>query len=52
MQRARAEPKPHIDNLFTDVYDELPPRLEKQRREMWEVVKKYKQHYPADLHES
>lgn len=52
MQKARAKPKPHIDHLFTDVYDKLPPRLEKQRQEMWEVVNKYKQHYPADLHES
>ena len=52
MQKARAELKPPIDDLFTDVYDKLPPRLEKQRQEMWRMVKKYKKHYPADLYES
>lgn len=49
MQVARAEKKPHPDELFTDVYDELPPRLEKQREEMWALVNKYKEHYSPVL---
>ena len=52
MQRARNEPKPRVDELFNDVYDQLPLRLQRQRKEMWEVVKKYKEHYPLDIHES
>ena len=51
MQKARAEHKPHLDHMFTDVYDQVTPRLEKQRKEMWQVVNKYKEHYPVDLHE-
>ena len=50
--KARAEPKPRVDELFEDVFDKLPPRLEKQRREMWEVVNKYKEHYPLKSHQS
>ena len=42
IQRARKEPKPHLDMLFTDVYDQLPPHLKKQRREMWKHIQKYK----------
>ena len=52
MQKARADLKPPIDDLFNDVFDKLPPRLEKQREEMWRMVKKYKKYYPADLYES
>ena len=52
MKKARAELKPPLNDLFTDVYDKLPPRLVKQREEMWRMVNKYKKHYPADLHES
>ena len=44
IQRARKEPKPHLDMLFTDVYDQLPPQLEKQRRNMWKHIQKYKDH--------
>ena len=52
MKKARAELKPPLDDLFSDVYDKLPPRLEKQREEMWRMVNKYKKHYPADLYDS
>ena len=51
MQKAREEIKPHPFKMFTDVYDSLPPHLEKQQKEMWEHVNKYKEHYPLDLHE-
>ena len=52
MKRARAELKPNIDYLFTDVYDKLPLRLEQQKKQLLEHINKYKQHYPLDKHES
>ncbi len=52
MQRARAEPKPNIDLMFEDVYDELPLRLQQQKAKMKEIVNKYKDQYPLDRHES
>ena len=54
MQRARGEKKASLDEGFTDVYDEMPPRLKKQRAEMWEMINKYKEHYQPLLnrHES
>lgn len=52
MQRARHELKPHLDNLFSHVYDQLPPRLEAQRRELWDLVNKYSKHYPVKHYES
>ena len=51
MQRARSEPKPSINEMFEDVYDQLPKRLQDQREEMWEVVNKHKKHYPLENHE-
>ena len=52
MSRATKELKPNIDEMFKDVYDRLPPRLESQRRELWEHLEKYKEHYPnLDSHE-
>ena len=54
LQRARGEKKASVEELFTDVYDRLPPRLEKQKAEMWEIINKYKEHYQPMLnrHES
>ena len=54
LQKARGEKKTSVEEMFTDVYDRLPPRLEKQRAEMWEVLGKYKKHYQPilDRHES
>ena len=52
MQRARNEQKPHIDELFNDVYDELPQSLQRQKKKMWEIVNKYKEHYPLDIHKT
>ncbi len=49
MNIARKEKKPHPNEMFTDVYDALPPRLQKQRDEMWAMTDKYKEHYRAIL---
>jgi len=42
--------KPHPDECFSDVYDELPKNLIEQRKEMREHLKKYPQMYPIDQH--
>ncbi len=54
MVAARKERKPHLNEMFTDVYDDLPPRLQRQQAEMMEMVDKYKEHYGPILskHES
>lgn len=52
MQRARNERKPPVNEMFADVYDQLPKRLQDQRKQMWEVVNKYKEHYPVNIHEN
>ncbi len=54
MIAARKEKKPHLNHMFTDVYDDLPPRLQKQQAEMKEMMDKYKEHYGPILskHES
>ncbi|KAI8099766.1 thiamine diphosphate-binding protein [Halteromyces radiatus] len=43
--------KPALDELFTDVYDELPPNLIKQRQELIRLVNEYPEYYNADDHE-
>ncbi|CAK8678077.1 unnamed protein product [Clavelina lepadiformis] len=45
----RKKPSPSL--LFTDVYDDLPPNLVKQRQEMVDHLGKYSKHYPLDDHE-
>ena len=52
MQRARNERKPPVNEMFEDVYDKLPKRLQDQRKQMWEVVNKYKEHYPVEIHDN
>lgn len=37
--------KPHIDEMFNDVYDFIPEQLQEQRRELKEHLKKYGEHY-------
>lgn len=48
MKQAEAEKKPHIDHLFTDVYDTLPKHLQEQKQELAEHLKKYGQYYGLD----
>lgn len=49
--RAEKRPKPPVTEMFADVYDQMPPRLEKQLKSMKEHVEKYKSEYPLDAHE-
>jgi len=45
MKTAEAAKKPHLDHTFTDVYDQMPKRLEEQRAELMEHLKKYGDNY-------
>jgi 2-oxoisovalerate dehydrogenase E1 component alpha subunit len=38
---AEKEPKPSVDTLFTDVYDELPRHLQVQEQQLKKLLLKY-----------
>lgn len=48
---AEARKKPNPELMFTDVYDEMPPHLEKQLQAMKDHVAKHKEHYPLDQYD-
>lgn len=48
--RAEKRKKPNPEMLFTDVYDEMPPRIQKQMESMKSHCTQYKEHYPFDDH--
>uniref|UniRef100_A0A915IC34 2-oxoisovalerate dehydrogenase subunit alpha n=1 Tax=Romanomermis culicivorax TaxID=13658 RepID=A0A915IC34_ROMCU len=50
--KAEKKQKPPIDHMFTDVYEQMTPRLKEQMMELKGHVKKYGQHYPLALYES
>lgn len=43
--------KPSPRHMFTDVYHDVPPHLQKQYNEMKAHVNKYSEHYPLKNHE-
>jgi 2-oxoisovalerate dehydrogenase E1 component alpha subunit len=43
--KAEKRKKPSVDELFTDVYDELPWHLKEQQAELKEMMKKYPEQY-------
>lgn len=43
--------KPSPDCVFTDVYSNLPDRLDTQMKEMKNHVKRYAEHYPVNLYQ-
>uniref|UniRef100_H2Z8B6 2-oxoisovalerate dehydrogenase subunit alpha n=1 Tax=Ciona savignyi TaxID=51511 RepID=H2Z8B6_CIOSA len=45
----RLKPSPSV--VFTDVYDEMPPHLQRQQQQMREHITAHKQHYPLKRHE-
>ncbi|KAI8140563.1 thiamine diphosphate-binding protein [Fennellomyces sp. T-0311] len=47
---AEKHPKPDRSELFTDVYDEMPPSLIAQRDELEELIQKYPEYYTPDGH--
>ena len=42
--------KPPVEELFHDVYDEMPENLRNQFKECMEQVKKYPNEYPTDIY--
>ena len=48
--RAEKELKPPVKDMFNDVYDILPCRLQKQHHECMDHVAKYPDAYPTELH--
>lgn len=48
--KAEKELKPPVKDMFNDVYDSLPYRLQKQHQECMNHVAKYPDEYPTKLH--
>lgn len=45
LESAEGKAKPPIDDLFTDVYAELPAHILEQKEELLEHIQKYPEHY-------
>lgn len=45
LRTAERKPKPPLDDLFTDVYKDMPPSLQNQREQLMEHVSKYPDSY-------
>jgi len=45
MRKAERKPKPPVEDLFTDVYKEMPPSLQAQRDQLLEHMAKYPDSY-------
>ena len=45
---AEREQKPNPSLMFSEVYDELPVHLQKQKEQMWVHVHNYPSNYPLD----
>ena len=48
LKGATAEPFPHIDEMFNDVYEQMPAHLQEQRAQMYAHLDKYGEHYSLD----
>lgn len=46
--KAENVPKPAASQLFTDVYDEMPPHLVEQTKQLQDHLEKYGEHYNLD----
>ncbi|MBN3286163.1 ODBA dehydrogenase, partial [Polyodon spathula] len=51
-EQAERRLKPSLDLMFTDVYNELPPHLHRQRQDMWRHVKQHTEHYPLEQYDN
>jgi 2-oxoisovalerate dehydrogenase E1 component alpha subunit len=45
MNKAEKRPKPHLDELFTDVYYDMPPHLKEQKAQLMAHLAKYPNAY-------
>ena len=52
LSRADKALKPPVKDMFTDVYDKVPSRLQKQHQECMNHVAKYPHEYPTELYEN
>jgi 2-oxoisovalerate dehydrogenase E1 component alpha subunit len=43
--------KPAVEEMFEDVYQDLPANLAKQRKELAEHLREYGEYYPLDKFE-
>nr|XP_033810856.1 2-oxoisovalerate dehydrogenase subunit alpha, mitochondrial [Geotrypetes seraphini] len=50
-EQAERKLKPHPDNMFSDVYMEMPAHIMQQRESLWRHLKIYGEHYPLDHYE-
>ncbi|KAM3375638.1 2-oxoisovalerate dehydrogenase subunit alpha 1, mitochondrial-like [Capsicum galapagoense] len=50
IKTAEGMEKPALTEMFTDVYDQMPPNLYEQERSIRDSMKKYPKDYPIDLH--
>jgi len=50
LKLAEQRAKPHVDELFTDVYDTVPKHLQEQKAELEVLMRKYPEHYTAAAH--
>jgi len=51
LQQAEARKKPSVEELFTDVYDDIPKHLQEQKKQLEEHLELHGIHYPlADYH--
>ena len=50
LARADKALKPPVKDMFTDVYDKPPPRLQKQHQECMDHIAKYPHEYPTELY--
>ncbi|KAK7282662.1 hypothetical protein RIF29_11616 [Crotalaria pallida] len=49
IKAAEKEQKPPLEDMFNDVYDQLPSNLKEQERELRETMKKHPSDYPSDV---
>lgn len=47
LKKAEVVAKPYLEDLITDVYEEVPQHLRKQMNELKAHIAKYPEHYPA-----
>ncbi|KAK6114954.1 hypothetical protein DH2020_007223 [Rehmannia glutinosa] len=49
IQVADKTEKPSLEELFTEVYDRVPPNLREQEKSLRETVKRHQQDFPTDV---
>lgn len=50
-QKAETQRRSKPTEMFEDVFDKLPPMLERQKKELLDHLKQYKKEYPMELYE-